>query len=401
MRTITRFAVTAGLAGALALGTCPIAAFADTESDLAAARTRLEEIGSQCSTLEEQLSEQSQLLTETEYEISKTEDEISKKEDELAEAQTRLSGQVQDNYKDGGMTLVSVFTGVSDLNDLFSRVFYMDRVSEASNEVITEVKDIRDELTEKQDKLEAKQKEQESNVADMQGQIDDLNAQRQEASELVNSLDEKLQEELREEAERNAALQAAVEASEAEQLAGGSNDASASADAEAAEEVAEEPAQTENNSSNDNSSNNANETQQNNSSSNDNSNSNSGGNSGSGNSGSSSNSSSSSVTGGTTVSRAQSMVGVGVYVWGGCSAPNIFDCSGFVSWCLTGQFQRLGTTYTFLGWQQVSDPQPGDVCVNAGHCGIYVGNGQMIHAASPSEGVIQGPVQAGMIYVRY
>lgn len=99
------------------------------------------------------------------------------------------------------------------------------------------------------------------------------------------------------------------------------------------------------------------------------------------------------------VSRAESWVGRAEYVWGACS-PGAFDCSGFVSYCLTGIYARLGTTYTFLSWPQTSNPQPGDVCVNTGHCGIYIGGGQMIHAASEGVGVIQGPVQGGMIYVK-
>lgn len=103
---------------------------------------------------------------------------------------------------------------------------------------------------------------------------------------------------------------------------------------------------------------------------------------------------------GTIVGRAMSYVGNGSYVWGACS-PGEFDCSGFVSYCLTGSYSRLGTTYTFLGWPEVSDPQPGDICVNEGHCGIYVGNGMMAHAASPGEGIIVSGVQGGMIYVRY
>lgn len=106
-----------------------------------------------------------------------------------------------------------------------------------------------------------------------------------------------------------------------------------------------------------------------------------------------------SVDGGSIVSRAYSQLGA-AYVWGACS-PGAFDCSGFVSYCLTGSYTRLGTTYTFLGWTQVSDPQPGDVCVNANHCGIYIGGGQMIHAATEGVGVIVGSVQSGMIYVRY
>ncbi len=106
------------------------------------------------------------------------------------------------------------------------------------------------------------------------------------------------------------------------------------------------------------------------------------------------------VTGNAVVDRAYSYIGNAEYVWGACS-PGAFDCSGFVAYCLTGNYSRLGTTYTFLGWPRVSDPQPGDVCVNAGHCGIYIGNGQMIHCADVGIGVIIGPVQAGMVYVRY
>lgn len=104
-------------------------------------------------------------------------------------------------------------------------------------------------------------------------------------------------------------------------------------------------------------------------------------------------------TGNAIVDRAYSQLGA-AYEWGACR-PGYFDCSGFVSYCLTGSYSRLGTTYTFLGWPQVSDPQPGDVCVNADHCGIYIGGGQMIHAATEGVGVIVGSVQGGMIYVRY
>lgn len=106
------------------------------------------------------------------------------------------------------------------------------------------------------------------------------------------------------------------------------------------------------------------------------------------------------VTGNAVVDRAYSYIGNAEYVWGACS-PGAFDCSGFVAYCLTGNYVRLGNTNTFLGWPRVSDPQPGDVCVNVAHCGIYIGNGLMIHCADVGIGVIIGPVQAGMVYVRY
>lgn len=107
----------------------------------------------------------------------------------------------------------------------------------------------------------------------------------------------------------------------------------------------------------------------------------------------------SAVTGNAVVDRAWGCIGL-PYVWG-ATGPGSFDCSGLVGYCLTGGYGRLGTTYTFMTWPQVSDPQPGDVCTNWDHCGIYIGGGQMIHAPQPGESVKVGPVQGGMIYVRY
>lgn len=82
------------------------------------------------------------------------------------------------------------------------------------------------------------------------------------------------------------------------------------------------------------------------------------------------------------------------------AGPSMYDCSGFVAFCLSGSYSRMGSTSTFMAWPQVSDPQPGDVAVNSGHCGIYIGGNQMIHSATYGVGVITGPVQAGMIIVR-
>ena len=111
------------------------------------------------------------------------------------------------------------------------------------------------------------------------------------------------------------------------------------------------------------------------------------------------------ATGNAIVDRAYSMIGSD-YVWGGVGGSwGGFDCSGLVSYALTGENTRLGTTATFINWNQVYDPQPGDVCViheenGSQHTGIYVGNGRMVHAATYGVGVVEGDVQDGMIFVR-
>lgn len=88
------------------------------------------------------------------------------------------------------------------------------------------------------------------------------------------------------------------------------------------------------------------------------------------------------------------------YVWGACG-PSSYDCSGLVGYCVTGEYSRIGTTYTFMEWPQVAEPRPGDICTSSYHCGIYIGDGQMIHAPQSGDVVKVGPVQSDMIYVRY
>lgn len=39
----------------------------------------------------------------------------------------------------------------------------------------------------------------------------------------------------------------------------------------------------------------------------------------------------------------------------------------------------------------VSNPEPGDLMWMPGHVGIYIGNGMMVHASTPSTGTIISP----------
>ena len=121
-------------------------------------------------------------------------------------------------------------------------------------------------------------------------------------------------------------------------------------------------------------------------------------NSNKGNSSSSSSSSSGSYVSGSTVSRAYSALGK-PYVWG-AAGPNSFDCSGLVSFCLTGRYSHTYSSSDFVGLTKVSNPQPGDICVRVGHVGVYIGGGQMIHAPHTGDVVKISAVPSNMWYVR-
>lgn len=106
----------------------------------------------------------------------------------------------------------------------------------------------------------------------------------------------------------------------------------------------------------------------------------------------------SSSSGNVIIDRARAQLGK-PYVWGAIG-PSAFDCSGLVGYAVTGRIGRIGTARSFMSWPRVYDPKPGDIAVNSHHCGVYIGGGRMIHAATERVGVIEGPVQAGMIFVR-
>ena len=124
--------------------------------------------------------------------------------------------------------------------------------------------------------------------------------------------------------------------------------------------------------------------------------------------------SSASSSGSAIVDTAKSYLGVR-YVYGGAS-PSGFDCSGFTMYVYqqygyslphsaTSQWQSgLGTQVWSIGALQ-----PGDLVFfndpsrNAGkacsHAGIYIGNGQFVHASSSrSQGVIISDLTSGYYY---
>ncbi|WP_327353991.1 C40 family peptidase [Streptomyces sp. NBC_01304] len=86
------------------------------------------------------------------------------------------------------------------------------------------------------------------------------------------------------------------------------------------------------------------------------------------------------------------------YVWG-ASGPSAFDCSGLTQAAYRSAGVALPrTTYTQINaGQRVSRSElaPGDLVFfysGISHVGIYVGNGQMIHAPNPSAPVRLAPV---------
>lgn len=83
------------------------------------------------------------------------------------------------------------------------------------------------------------------------------------------------------------------------------------------------------------------------------------------------------------------------YVWGGSSLTNGTDCSGFTMSVYShfgvslphydGAQRSCGTAVSSL-----AEAQPGDLICYYGHVGIYIGNGQIVHASNPRTGITTG-----------
>lgn len=343
------------------------------------------------SSLQSQLTTLMGKVNTLESELIQTGEDITKAQSDLVVAQKKekeqyaaMKKRIKYMYEAGNDSAFETLVTSDDFTDLLSKAEYVQNVHSYDRKQLQEYVETKQQISDLKDSLEKDQKELESKQAEYEKQGDNLNNLITSKSAEVANLDSEIQAAAKEAAER-AAKEAAEKA--------------------AKEAVKKQQASAANNST---SSNRHNSTTSNNTTSNKNNTSNttrpSGNNTSSstikpsGNNTSSNTTSGSNANGGTIVSRAYSQLGK-PYEWG-AYGPNSFDCSGFVSYCLTGSYTRLGTTLTFMGWTRVSNPQPGDVVTTATHCGIYIGNGQMIHAPHTGDVVKVGPVQSGMIYVR-
>lgn len=108
------------------------------------------------------------------------------------------------------------------------------------------------------------------------------------------------------------------------------------------------------------------------------------------------------------IATAKQYIGV-PYVWGG-SSPSGFDCSGFVQYVFGKHGISLPRTsreqYNVGTWVSKANLRPGDLVFyntsgsGVSHLGIYIGNGQFIHA-STSKGVMISEMSNSYWSARY
>ena len=307
-------------------------------------------------------SELSSLQSQLETLLTKT----AELEDKLITTgqEIRMKLRIKYIYESGGdaVTLEKILSS-GDITSMLTQAEYSQKVHEYDRKQLQEYAQTVQEIEDLQNTLETEMENLQDLEADYQAQQEELNTTITSKQDEISNLDGMLQEAARkvlEEQQRQA--QAAAAAEEESEDAG---------------EEAESGTGNTGDTGNDN---------------------NDAGNDHSDNVGSSGSSDYDEATGNSVVDRALSQLGK-PYAWG-IAGPDSYDCSGLVSYALTGSYVHTWSTYDFMGWTQVSDPQPGDICTSWTHCGIYIGNGQMVHAPQTGDVVKISSVHSGMIFVR-
>lgn len=338
----------------------------DLKKEKAAKQNEVSSLQSQLTTLMGKVNTLESELIQTGEDITKAQSDLVVAQKKEKEQYAAMKKRIKYMYEAGNDSAFETLVTSDDFTDLLSKAEYVQNVHSYDRKQLQEYVETKQQISDLKDSLEKDQKELESKQVEYEKQGDNLNNLITSKSSEVANLDSEIQaaaEAAAREAAERAAREAAAKEAERQQAAASNHNAASTSNrnnttSSSSASVATKPFH----------------------------------------SSSSTTTSGTNANGGLIVSRAYSQLGK-PYVWGACG-PNSFDCSGFVSYCLTGSYTRLGTTLTFMGWTRVSNPQPGDVVTTATHCGIYIGNGQMIHAPHTGDVVKVGPVQSGMIYVR-
>ena len=322
--------------------------------------------------LQAELAELLNKVAEMEEQLIATGEKITQTQQDLEEAQAKADAQYDDMkirikymYEDGSSDMWEALLTAEDFSDFLNKAEYISTVHSYDRQKLEELQQTQQEIADLKETLVAEQKTLEEQQADYQAEEESVNAELEAKRAEVEDFDVQLQA-----AAEAAAAEAA--AREAEQAAT-SDSSSTAASASGGQSTSLGGSGGGSSSS---------------SGSTGSGGSGSSSSSGSGSTGGSSSGSGSSGTSSGDVSVAQAIVNaaysqLGVpYVYGGTTPGVGLDCSGLVQYCHAVAGISLPRTSAAQGGSgvAVTDPQPGDIVCYSGHVGIYIGNGQMIHA---------------------
>lgn len=200
------------LAGAIALAPAP--ARATTESELADAAARLEELGSQLASVQGQLASATLEAQELDAAVDSKGEEVAASREELGALRDSLASTLSLHYKQGPSTLLDYLLGSSSFDDLVGRIYYADKISGRLTELVAAVESTTERLSREQVELEASLSAQQARVDELMALVEEYQGYVDGAASVYDALDEQARAELAERAKESEAIAAAVDAAE-------------------------------------------------------------------------------------------------------------------------------------------------------------------------------------------
>ena len=377
---------------------------AETQSKLAQAESKADYLEAKKNALLNEIDSIDKSLVQTIAQIDILKGEISDKEDAITETKEKLEEaeaeketqyesmkkRIQYLYENGGTKAwAQMLLESGNILDMVGKAEYTEKMYQYDRdelkkmkEVVTQVTDLGNQLTqekaeledmkqvqeEQQETLETQLAQKKATASDYESQIASVEAQAQEYRNLIEQQNAELQKIQEEEARAAEAARKAQEAAEKARQEAAQNQTQA---VESTDNTATEEVQTSTGSSSNENSNSSTSTESSSEPVEEETTSNSG--------------SSYSATGEAVVAYASQFIG-NPYVYGGNSLTNGIDCSGFVQQV----FAHFGYSLPRVSDAQAgagrgisySESRAGDIIVYSGHVAILTGDGGIVHASN-------------------
>ena len=155
------------LAFGMSVFVAPRIAFADTDSDLAAAAEKVQQANEDYQAAE-------QKLTDIQSQISDNQARIDEIEAQLPEQRAKSASSIRTLYKmsQSSSGIIDLILSSDDFNSLISTLQYLNIITDKSNDQITQLVEMEDELSQTKETLESEQTEATQAEADAQSTLE-------------------------------------------------------------------------------------------------------------------------------------------------------------------------------------------------------------------------------------
>lgn len=351
------------------------------ESKLNQIQNNIEDIENNKSAVAEEVTELDQQLVELISTVDILKHDITNKEQEIQEAEVRYQEAVAEEqrqyeamkirirymYEKGDPTYLELFLQSKSMSDLINKADYVDKLYEYDRILLTSYQEAKEKVLQMKTELENERSEMVELEADLEAEQESLQTMLDEKRKTVENFNVQLAEA---KAEANAyaskikAQSEQIKKLEAEEARKRAEEAKKKAEAE-------KKARSENGNASSSQRPSSSEKSQT-------------------STGDTINNSAGSAKGKEIANFACQFIG-NPYVAGGTSLTNGADCSGFTQ----AVFRNFGisiprnSSAQSVGGTGVaySEAQPGDIICYAGHVGLYIGGGQIVHASTQRTGI--------------